>query len=76
MMVMLSQDAVRQCPVSEQFDWAVEVPFQPFRSDTGVRMVIQCFVDTGDRFHLLQHGADIVADEDNGTLFMISASNS
>ena len=33
-------------------------------------MIIQSFVDTGDRFHLLQHRADVVTDKDNGTFFI------
>lgn len=67
-MMMFPQHPMGQRPVSQQFDGAVEVPFQPFGGDAGVRMIIQCFVDAGDGFHLLQHGADVVADEDDGAV--------
>lgn len=67
-MMMFPQHPMGQRPMSQQFDGAVEIPFQPFGGDAGVRMIIQCFVDAGDGFHLLQHGADVVADEDDGAV--------
>lgn len=69
-MMMFPQHPMGQRPVSQQFDGAVEIPFQPFGGDAGVRMIIQCFVDAGDGFHLLQHGADVVADEDDGAVMV------
>ena len=69
-MMMFTQNAVRKRPVSEQFDRTVKVLFQPFGGDPRIGMIIQSFVDTGDRFHLLQHRADVVTDKDNGTFFI------
>ena len=60
--MMFTQNTVRQRPVSEQFDRTVKVLFQPFGGDPRIGMIIQSFVDTGDRFHLLQHRADVVTD--------------
>ena len=31
-------------------------------------MIVQCLVHAGDGLHLLQHGTDIVADKDDGTI--------
>ena len=69
-MVMLAQNAVRQCPVSEQFDGAVEILLQPFSGDNRIGVLIQCFIDTSDGFYLLERCADIMADEDNGAIFI------
>ncbi len=33
-------------------------------------MVIQCFVDAGNGFYLLQYSADVVTDKDNGAFFI------
>ena len=33
-------------------------------------MVIQCLVDAGDGFHLLQYSADVVTDKDDGAFFV------
>ena len=69
-MVMLAQNAVRQCPVSEQFDGAVEILLQPFSGDNRIGVIIQCFIDTSDGFYLLEHCADVMADKDNGAIFI------
>jgi hypothetical protein len=70
MMMMFTENAVWQCAVSQQFDGAVEVSFQPFCGDACVRVVIQCLVDAGDGLHLLQHSADVVTDKDDGAFFV------
>ena len=70
MVMMLSQYPVWQCAMSQQFYGAVEVAFQPFFGDARIGVVVQCFIDAGDRFHLLQHRADVVTDKDNGTFFI------
>lgn len=69
-MLVLPQYPVRQRAVSQQLYRAVEVPFQPFFRDIGIGMVIQCFVDAGDGLDLLQHCADVMADEDDGAFFI------
>lgn len=56
--------------MAQQLYRTVEVPLQPLSRDAGIGMVIQRLVDAGDGFDLLQHSADVVADEDNGTLFI------
>ena len=33
-------------------------------------MVVQCFVDAGDGLYLLQYGADVMADEDDGAFLV------
>ena len=33
-------------------------------------MVIQCLVDAGDGFHLLQYSANVVTDKDDGAFFV------
>ena len=58
--MMLSQYPVWQCAMSQQFYGAVEVAFQPFFGDARIGVVVQCFIDAGDRFHLLQHCAYVV----------------
>ena len=70
MMVMFTENAVWQRAVSQQFDGAVEVLFQPFCRDARVGVVVQCFVDTGDGLYLLQYGADVMADEDDGAFLV------
>ncbi len=67
-MAVLLQDAVGQIAVTQQFDGTVEVLFQPLARDARVGVVVQCFVDAGDGLHLLEHGADVVADEDDGAV--------
>lgn len=69
-MCVFAQDAVGQCAVSQQFDRAVEVSLQPFGSDARVGVIIQCFVHAGNGFDLLKHGTDIVADQNNGAVFV------
>ncbi len=70
MMMMFTENAVWQRAVSQQFDRAVEVSFQPFCGDARVRVVIQCLVDAGNGFHLLQYSADVVTDKDDGAFFV------
>ena len=70
MMMMFTENAVWQRAVSQQFDGAVEVSFQPFCGDACVRVVIQCLVDAGNGFHLLQYSADVVTDKDDGAFFV------
>ena len=65
---MFLQDAMGQVAVSQQLDGAVEVLLQPLACDACVGVVVQCFVDAGDGFYLLEHGADVVADEDDGAV--------
>lgn len=67
---MFTENAVWQRAVSQQFDRAVEVSFQPFCGDACVRVVIQCLVDAGNGFHLLQYSADVVTDKDDGAFFV------
>ena len=52
---MFPQYPVRQCSMSQQFYGAVEIAFQPFAGNAGIGVVVQCFVDTGNGFHLLQY---------------------
>ena len=65
---MLAQHAVGQHAVSQQFYGAVEVAFQPLLGDAGVGVVVQGLVDARHRLDLLQDGADVVADQDDGAL--------
>ena len=65
---MLAQHAVGQHAVSQQFDGAVEVALQPLLGDTCVGVVVQGLVDARHRLDLLQDGADVVADQDDGAL--------
>ena len=67
-MAVLLQDAMGQIAVAQQFDGAVEVLFQPLARDARVGVVVERFVDAGDGLHLLEHGADVVADEDDGAV--------
>lgn len=76
--LMLSQHPMGECAVSQQFDGAVEVTFQPLVGVVGVRarpgfagwVVVERFVDAGNGLDLLQHRADVVANEDDGALFI------
>lgn len=70
MMMMFTENAVWQRAVSQQFDRAVEISFQPFCGNACVRVVIQCLVDAGDGFHLLQYSANVVTDKDDGAFFV------
>ena len=67
-MAMFAQHPVGERAVSQQLDGAVEIPFQPFGVDACGRMIVQCFVHTGDVLHLLQHRPDVVADKDDGAV--------
>ena len=69
-MMMFPQYPVRQCSMSQQFYGAVEIAFQPFAGNAGIGVVVQCFVDTGNGFHLLQYCAYVVADEYDGAIFV------
>ncbi len=69
-MLVFFQYPVRQRPVSQQFDRAVEVAFQPFFRNARIGMVIQCLVDAGNGLDMLQYRADVVADENNGAIFV------
>lgn len=70
MVMMLSQYPVWQCAMSQQFYGAVEVAFQPFFGDARIGVVVQCFIDAGDRFHLLQHCAYVVTHEYDGAILV------
>ena len=70
MMMMFTENAVWQRAVSQQFDRAVEISFQPFCGNARVRVVIQCLVDAGDGFHLLQYSANVVTDKDDGAFLV------
>lgn len=70
MVMMLPQYPVRQRAVPQEFDGAVEVAFEPLSGDARVGVVVQRLVDAGDGLHLLQHGADVVADEDDGAFLV------
>ena len=67
---MFPQYPVRQCSMSQQFYGAVEVAFQPFAGNAGIGVVVQCFVDTGNGFHLLQYRTYVVADEYDGAILV------
>ena len=67
-MAVLLQDAMGQIAVAQQLDGTVEVLFQPLARDARVGVVVERFVDAGDGLHLLEHGADVVADEDDGAV--------
>lgn len=69
-MLVFFQYPVRQCPVPQQLYRAVEVAFQPFFRNAGIGMVVQGFVDAGNGLDLLQHRADVVADENNGAILV------
>ena len=69
-MMMFPQYPVRQCSMSQQLYGAVEIAFQPFAGNAGIGVVVQCFVDTGNGFHLLQYCAYVVADEYDGAIFV------
>lgn len=69
-MMMFPQYPVRQCSMSQQFYGAVEIAFQPFAGNAGIGVVVQCFVDTGNGFHLLQYRTYVVADEYDGAIFV------
>ena len=68
--MMFAQYAVGKGAVSQQFDGTVEVFFQPFGGDARVGVIVQCLVDTGDGFHLLQDGTYVVAHQNDGTLLV------
>lgn len=70
LMLMLSQYSMWQCAVPQEFYRAVEVTLQPLAADAGVGVVVQRFVDAGDGLDLLQHGADVVAHEDDGAILV------
>ena len=65
---VLAQDAVGQVAMAQQLDGTVEVLLQPLARDARVGVVVQRLVDAGDGLHLLEHGADVVAHEDDGTV--------
>lgn len=67
---MLPQYPVRQRAMPQEFDGAVEVTFEPLFGDARIGVVVQRLVDAGDGLYLLQHGADVVADEDDGALLV------
>ena len=56
--------------MSQQFYGAVEIAFQPFAGNAGIGVVVQCFVDTGNGFHLLQYRTYVVADEYDGAILV------
>lgn len=68
-MLVMPQDAVGQRAVSQQLYRTIEVLFEPFTCDTfGGRMIVQGFVDAGHGLDLLQDGADVVADQNDGAV--------
>ena len=68
-MLVMPQDAVGQRAVSQQLYRTIEVLFEPFTCDAfGGRMIVQGFVDAGHGLDLLQDGADVVADQNDGAV--------
>ena len=69
-MAVTFQYAMGEIAVSQQFNGASEVLFQPFGGNFCIGVIIQCFVDTGYCLHVLQDSADIVAYQDNRPFFL------
>ena len=70
LMFVCFQYAVRQIPVSDQLDRAGIFLAQPFFRNVYTGVIMQSLVHAGNIFHHGQDRADIVRDQNNGTLFI------